>query len=59
MDGYRFTLRQQDGTKNYNISLSQIEAQYGPLEETSYLFYCAGSSGKLLQFGREKSAEDT
>ncbi len=59
MDSYRFTLRQQDGTKNYNISLSKLEAHYGPLEETNYLFYTAGSNGKLLQLGREKPEEET
>ena len=48
MDGYRFTVRQQDETKNYTISRSQIEAEYGPLEGMNYLFYSAGSNGKLL-----------
>jgi hypothetical protein len=57
MAGYRFTVRLQDGTKNYIIPHNQIEAQYGPLEETSYLFYSAGSSGKLLHIDRWKSED--
>ena len=52
MDGYRFTMRQQGRTKDYNISHTQIEARYGPLEKNSYLFYSAGSNGKLIHFVR-------
>ncbi|MEW5919594.1 MAG: hypothetical protein AB1796_01320 [Bacillota bacterium] len=48
MDHYRFSVRQQDGFKDYRVERNLIEAQYGPLEENSYLFYSAGSSGRLL-----------